>query len=65
MVGAEFQTIELRERASPVWLENVRPFVPRRLAAARSTRATYRDYGFAWDLAGRNAHFASFEWTGP
>lgn len=65
VLDVEVQGIEGRDRGSPVWLENVRHFVSHRLAAATSTRSTYRDHGFAWDLTGRNAHFASFDWTGP
>jgi len=47
------------------WLDNVRHFVSRRLAAARATRSSYRDHGFIWNNTGRNAHYASFEWHGP
>ena len=39
--------------------------VSSRLAAARATRSSYRDHGFAWNNTGRNGHYASFEWSGP
>jgi hypothetical protein len=47
------------------WIDNVRHFVSRRLAAARASRGTYRDHGFAWNGAGRNGHYSGFEWHGP
>ena len=45
--------------------DNVNHPVSSRLAAARATRGTYRDHGFAWDNTGRNGHYSSFVWTGP
>lgn len=50
---------------SETWLDNVRHFVSRRLAAARSRRMSFTDHGLAWSHAGRNAHYARFEWRGP
>jgi len=45
-----------------VWLENVAHPLVRRLSAARGTRTSIRDHGFAWDNTGRNGHFAPFRW---
>src|SRR3989442_898180 len=39
--------------------------VSSRLAAARATRMTYRDHGFAWNNTGRNGHYSAFVWSGP
>ena len=47
------------------WIDNVRHPVSSRLAAARATRMTYRDHGFAWNNTGRNGHYAAFVWSGP
>ncbi len=47
------------------WLDNVRHFVAGRIATAKATKGTFRDHGFEWDNAGRNAHYAHFEWSGP
>ncbi len=48
----------------PSWLDNVKHFVARRLAVAKTLRGGYTDHGETWDNAGRNAHFANFEWSG-
>ncbi|MBI1963682.1 MAG: DUF1326 domain-containing protein [Candidatus Rokubacteria bacterium] len=50
---------------SASWLDNLRHFVSRRLYTCRSTRSVFRDHGFDWNHAGRNAYYASFEWSGP
>jgi len=47
------------------WIDNVRHFVSRRLAAARASRGSYRDHGWDWNNAGRNGHYAPFDWQGP
>lgn len=65
VLDIEVEGIEGVERGREVWLENVRHFAARRLAAARSRRSTYRDHGLAWENAGRNAHYAPFDWSGP
>ena len=66
VLDLEVEGIEGREgKESEVWLDNVRHFVSRRLAAAKTTRGTYRDHEFSWNHAGRNAHYTSFEWSGP
>lgn len=65
ILDVEIEGVPGRDGRSEVWLENVRHFVSRRLAAARATRGTYRDHGVAWDNRGRNGHYSSFDWTGP
>ena len=47
------------------WLDNVGHPANTRLAVARGTRNTYRDYEFNWDNTGQNGHFAEFRWSGP
>ena len=47
------------------WLDNLRHFVSRRLYTCRSTHSVFRDHGLDWTNTGRNAYYASFEWTGP
>lgn len=65
VLDVEIEGLAGADRAGEVWLDNVRHFVARRLAVARATRSTYRDHGERWDHAGRNGHYAPFEWTGP
>jgi len=47
------------------WLDNVRHFVSRRLAAAKTLRGSYGGHEEPWDNSGGNAHYASFDWSGP
>jgi hypothetical protein len=49
----------------PIWLENAPHPVSTRISMARSTTATYTDYGLNWDNTGRNGHYSAFEWSGP
>lgn len=65
VLDVELEGIEGRDRNSEVWLENVKHFASPRLAAAKATRSSYRDHGFAWNNTGRNGHYAGFEWSGP
>jgi hypothetical protein len=65
VLDVEIEGIEGREPGTEAWIDNVRHFVSRRLAAARATRGTYRDHGLAWSNTGRNGHYSSFEWRGP
>jgi hypothetical protein len=65
VLDVEIEGIEGREPDTETWIDNVRHFVSRRLAAARATRSSYCDHGFDWDNTGRNGHYASFEWQGP
>ncbi len=64
VLDIELEGIEGADGAES-WLDNVRHFVSRRLAAARAKRGNYRDHGWSWDSAGRNGHYAGFEWRGP
>ncbi len=63
VLDVEVEGIEGRD-GRETWIDNVRHFVSSRLAAARALRSTFRDHGLSMDHAGRNAHYASFEWTG-
>lgn len=65
VLDVEVAGIEGRDPGSEVWIDNVRHFVARRLAAARATRSSYHDHGLHWANAGRNAHYAAFDWSGP
>jgi hypothetical protein len=65
VLDVEIEGIEGRDPGTESWIDNVRHFVSSRLAAARATRSSYRDHGFAWTNNGRNGHYASFEWSGP
>lgn len=65
LLDVEIEGVEGRDGNSEVWLENVKHFVSRRLAAAKATRSSYRDHGFAWNHTGRNGHYSAFEWNGP
>ena len=64
VLDVEIEGIEGRD-GSEVWLDNVKHFVSRRLAAAKATRAAYQDHGFSWNNTGRNGHYTSFELSGP
>ena len=64
VLDVEIEGIEGRDGRSEVWLDNVKHFVSSRLAAARATRSSYQDHGFAWNNTGRNGHYAPFEWSG-
>lgn len=65
LLDVEVEGIEGRDAGTEVWLDNVRHFVSKRLAAARATRSTYHDHAWTWSHVGRNGHYASFEWKGP
>jgi hypothetical protein len=65
VLDVEVEGVEGRKPGTESWIDNVRHFVSSRLAAARATRSSYRDHGFTWDNTGRNAHYASFDWSGP
>ena len=65
VLDVEIEGIDGRVPGSETWIDNVRHFVSSRLAAARATRSSYRDHGWAWNHTGRNGHYASFEWAGP
>jgi hypothetical protein len=63
VLDVEIEGIEGRD-GSEAWLDNVKHFVATRLAAARATRSSYTDHGFAWNNTGRNGHYAPFAWRG-
>jgi hypothetical protein len=44
--------------------DNVHPLFPKELVQASGVDSTYNDYSFHWDNAGKNAHYASFNWSG-
>ncbi len=65
VLDIEIEGIQGGTPDSESWIDNVRHFVSRRLAAARASRGTYRDHGWDWNNAGRNGHYARFDWRGP
>ena len=65
VLDIEIEGVEGAVPGTESWIDNVRHFVSRRLAAARATRGSYRDHGFDWNNAGRNGHYSGFEWAGP
>lgn len=65
VLDVEVEGVEGAEPGTEPWIDNVRHLVARRIAAARTKHGTYRDHGWNWDSAGKNAHYASFSWTGP
>lgn len=50
---------------SESWLDNMLHPVSARLAIARALRGLFRAGPFDWNNGGRNAHYASFAWSGP
>jgi Protein of unknown function (DUF1326) len=60
VLDVEIEGIEGREPGTESWIDNVRHPVSSRLGAARATRMTYRDHGFAWNNTGRNGHYSTF-----
>ena len=46
-------------------LRNTRHPANTNLALARTIEATYQDFDFDWNNAGKNAHYADFSWKGP
>jgi hypothetical protein len=65
VLDIEIEGIEGAAPGTESWIDNVRHFVSRRLAAARAARGSFRDHGWDWNNAGRNGHYAGFEWRGP
>jgi len=65
VLDIEIEGIQGATPESESWIDNVRHFVSRRLAAARASRGTYEDHGWRWNNAGRNGHYAPFDWQGP
>ncbi|MDX1376986.1 MAG: DUF1326 domain-containing protein [Burkholderiales bacterium] len=65
VLDVEIEGIQGATPEGASWIDNVRHFVSRRLAAARASRGTYEDHGWHWNNAGRNGHYAAFDWQGP
>jgi len=65
VLDIEIEGVEGATPESESWIDNVRHFVSRRLAAARASRGSYTDHGWRWNNAGRNGHYAPFDWQGP
>jgi hypothetical protein len=65
VLDVEIEGIQGTTPQTESWIDNVRHFVSRRLAAALAKRGSYRDHGWNWDNTGRNGHYAPFEWQGP
>lgn len=65
VLDVEVEGVEGSVPGTESWIDNVRHFVSRRLAAARAIRGSYRDHGWNWNSAGKNGHYANFEWHGP
>jgi len=53
------------DKASPVRIGNLGYWVAPEVMLARGTRSRVRGWGRVWDLSGRSAEFASFDWQGP
>ena len=47
------------------WVDNAKNPTGTRVAIARGTRNTYRDYDLNWDNTGQNGFFCEFQWSGP
>jgi len=65
VLEVEIEGIKGGDGESEVWLDNVKHIASNRLSAARAAQSFFRDHGFSWNHAGRNAHYARFEWAGP
>jgi hypothetical protein len=53
------------DRATPVRVSNMAYWMAPEMSLARATRSRLRDRGRNWDLSGRFADIALFDWTGP
>ncbi|MBI2459960.1 MAG: DUF1326 domain-containing protein [Candidatus Rokubacteria bacterium] len=40
-------------------------YAPGPMGEGNWTAGLYRDHGLAWEIAGRNGYYASFDWSGP
>lgn len=65
VLDIEIEGVEGSEPGTESWIDNVRHFVSRRLAAARAIRGIYRDHGWNWNSVAKNGHYSSFDWHGP
>lgn len=53
------------DRASPTRISNMAYWMAPEVALARGTRSRVRGFSRVWDLSGRAAEFAPFDWRGP
>lgn len=53
------------DKASPIRIGNMAYWVAPEVMLARGARSRVRGWGRVWDLSGRSAEFASFDWRGP
>jgi hypothetical protein len=53
------------DRATPVRVSNMGYWMTPEMSLARGTRSRLRDRGRNWDLSGRFADIAPFDWKGP
>lgn len=53
------------DKASPVRVTNMAYWMAPEIVLARGTRSRLRDWGRIWDLSGRFADIADFDWQGP
>jgi len=53
------------DKTSPVRMSNLPYWMAPEISLARGTRSRLRDWGRNWDLSGRFADFATFDWRGP
>lgn len=60
----EVEGIEGRD-GNESWLDNVLHPVSSRLAIARAVKGLFKGGPFDWNNTDRNAHYASFAWSGP
>jgi hypothetical protein len=54
-----------RDKATPVRVSNMPYWMASEITLARGTRSRFRDWGRNWDLTGRFADIAAFDWQGP
>lgn len=50
--------------ATEIWIRNVKHLACRAMASAIGRRGDYRDHGFEWNHAGKNAHYGPFDGAG-
>jgi len=54
-----------RDKTSPVRVSNLPYWMAPEITLARGTQSRLRDWGRNWDLSGRFADIADFDWRGP
>jgi hypothetical protein len=53
------------DRTSPIRISNSNYWISDEMIPARTPRASYRDHGLNWRLAGTSGEIARFSWRGP